>query len=69
MQTTYVVSGMTCAHCVAHVTGEVSALPGVQQVEVSLEGPMVVTSEDPLDFKAIQEAVSEAGDYTVALAD
>jgi len=68
MQTEYVVSGMTCDHCVAHVTQEVSALPGVQAVNVSLDGRMVVTSENPVDFPAIQEAVDEAGDYTVALA-
>lgn len=66
MQTTYHVSGMTCGHCVAHVTEEVQALPQVQDVQVTLEpGSMVITSDGPLDLAAVQAAVAEAGDYTV----
>jgi len=66
MQTRYRVSGMTCDHCVAHVTEEVSAIPGVTNVSVSLEGTMLVDSPTPIDFSAIESAISEAGDYTVA---
>ena len=67
MQSTYTVTGMTCGHCVAHVTEEVSGVPGVTDVEVALEGGhMVVTSAAPVDFAAIKEAVSEAGEYQVA---
>ena len=66
MQTRYIVSGMTCEHCVAHVTEEVSALPGVDQVDVRLDGTMIVTSAQPVALSAVEEAVSEAGDYTVA---
>lgn len=66
MQSTYTVTGMTCGHCVAHVTEEVQAVPGVTAVEVTLEGGhMVVTSEAPLDFDAVTEAVAEAGEYAV----
>ncbi|EPH04082.1 hypothetical protein HMPREF1531_01143 [Propionibacterium sp. oral taxon 192 str. F0372] len=68
MITNYVVTGMTCGHCVNHVTEEVSALEGVTAVKVDQAGPMEVTSEVPIDFEKITEAVSEAGDYTVALA-
>lgn len=68
MQTLYTVKGMTCDHCVAHVTEEVSQIPGVEQVEVQLAGPMTVTSAQPVDFAAIELAVSEAGNYTVATA-
>jgi len=68
MQTRYRVSGMTCDHCVAHVTEEVSAIPGVTGVDVRLEGTMLVDSAAPIDFPLIEEAVSEAGDYTVASA-
>ena len=32
----YIVTGMTCEHCVNAVTQEVSALPGVQEVAVDL---------------------------------
>ena len=64
---TYTVTGMTCDHCVAHVTEEVSAIPGVTAVIVALaDGSLEVTSADPIDFDRIVEAVAEAGDYSVA---
>jgi copper chaperone CopZ len=64
----YIVTGMTCQHCVNHVTEEVSALAGVDRVEVSLaDGRMTVDSAQPIDFDLIVAAVAEAGDdYTVA---
>lgn len=63
----YTVSGMTCGHCVSAVTEEVSALDGVTDVAVDLEsGSLKVTSQGPIDFDRIVEAVAEAGDYTVA---
>ena len=34
--TTYSVTGMTCAHCVAAVTEEVGGLAGVSAVDVDL---------------------------------
>jgi copper chaperone CopZ len=44
--TTYTVAGMTCAHCVASVTEEVSEIPGVGNVQVDLaSGAVVVTSK------------------------
>ena len=33
---TFPVTGMTCGHCVSAVTSEVSALPGVTDVQVDL---------------------------------
>ena len=65
MISTFTVTGMTCGHCVAHVTEEVKAIPGVTDVEVDQTGPMRVTSEAEFDFEAIQAAVQEAGDYQV----
>jgi copper chaperone CopZ len=66
MESTYTVTGMTCGHCVAHVTEEVSAVEGVTDVQVTLEGGrMVVTSVTPLDLATVKEAVSEAGAYEV----
>lgn len=62
----YTVSGMTCEHCVAAVTEEVTALPGVQAVSVDLgSGELTVTSRDELDRAAVAAAVDEAG-YTLA---
>ena len=64
---TYTVTGMTCSHCVNAVTEEVSAIPGVTGVNVDLDsGALEVTSEAPVDFDRIVEAVAEAGDYSVA---
>ena len=64
---TYTVTGMTCAHCVAHVTEEVSAIPGVTGVAVTLaDGKLEIDSSTPIDFDRVVEAVAEAGDYSVA---
>lgn len=64
--TDYTVSGMTCGHCVKAVTEEVSAVEGVEQVEVDLDsGRMTVTSGAELPMETIAAAVDEAGGYTV----
>jgi copper chaperone len=66
--TTITVAGMTCGHCVASVTEELSELDGVTGVDVELhagdDSPVTITSEGPLDPAAVQAAVAEAG-YTV----
>jgi copper chaperone CopZ len=63
--TTVQVSGMTCGHCVQAVTEELSALGGVEQVDVDLVagGTSTVTllSSAPLDAAQIRAAVDEAG--------
>ena len=59
---TYTVSGMTCGHCVASVTEEVSEIAGVQNVDVDLAtGAVTVTSTEPLEDDAVRAAVEEAG--------
>ena len=66
---TYSVTGMTCSHCVAAVTEEVSRLVGVSAVDVELvvggDSRVTVTSAAPLPVDAMREAVDEAG-YTLA---
>ncbi len=63
---TYTVNGMTCGHCVASVTDEVSKLDGVSAVDVDLaSGQVTVESDQPLDDTAVAAAVGEAG-YTVS---
>ena len=60
--TTYTVEGMTCGHCVSAVTGELTKLDGVQDVDVDLDTWAVqVTSNGPLDERAVREAIEEAG--------
>jgi copper chaperone len=62
MITTYTVTGMTCDHCVQAVTGELSALPGVDSVDVDLSsGAVRVSSAAPLDDADVRAAVDEAG--------
>ena len=59
---TYTVEGMTCGHCVASVTEEVTQIPGVSDVAVDLEsGAVTVTSQAELDTEALRAAVTEAG--------
>ena len=63
---TYTVTGMTCGHCVASVTEELKAIPGVDDVAVDLStGKVEVNSAVPLDPAAVRGAVEEAG-YTLA---
>lgn len=63
---TFKVAGMTCQHCVASVQEELGELPGVSNVDVSLEtGRVTVTSDEGISEEAAGAAVQEAG-YTVA---
>jgi copper chaperone len=65
MDSTYVVSGMTCEHCVNSVRNEIGRIPGVSAVDVDLSsGGVTVTSAGPLDVDAVRAAVDEAG-YTL----
>ena len=61
----FLVTGMTCGHCVSSVTEELSALAGVASVAVALEagGTSVVTVESSvaLETDAVRAAVEEAG--------
>ena len=56
------VVGMTCGHCVAAVTSEVSKLDGVTKVDVDLAaGVVTVESDQPVDPNALAAAIDEAG--------
>lgn len=63
--TTYTVRGMTCGHCVAAVTEEITQIPGVSDVSIDLveggDSSVVVTSEELLSPDSVREAVDEAG--------
>ena len=59
---TYTVSGMTCGHCAASVTEEITEIDGVTDVAVDLPtGAVTVTSDRPLDETRVRAAVEEAG--------
>ena len=64
--TTFTVTGMTCGHCVAAVTEEVSKVTGVHGVDIDLaSGAVTLTSDGPVDAAEFAAAVDEAG-YEVA---
>jgi copper chaperone CopZ len=63
---TYDVPDVSCGHCRTAITSEVTAVAGVESVEVDLDAKTVtVTTSAPLDERAIVAAIDEAG-YEVA---
>jgi copper ion binding protein len=61
-ESSYVVTGMTCAHCVASVSEEVGEISGVSDVRVDLAtGEVTVTSDRPVESAEVEAAVREAG--------
>jgi copper chaperone CopZ len=62
------VAGMTCGHCVAAVTDELSRVPGVRTVHVDLDSGVVeVRAVSAIDPAALAVAVEAAG-YTLTAA-
>ena len=59
--TTYLVDGMTCAHCVAAVTRAVQTLDGVTGVSVDLGRGAVTVASSQSDDRAVRAALSDAG--------
>jgi copper chaperone CopZ len=56
------VSGMTCEHCEKAVRAEISALPGVSQVDVDVaSGEVKILAEPAPDTATLRAAVEEAG--------
>jgi copper chaperone len=58
---TYAVPGMHCDHCVAAVEQEISAVSGVESVDVDLATKLVVVTGHALDDDALRAAIDEAG--------
>ena len=58
---TYRVPGLTCEHCRIAVAEELSAVPGVECVEVDLDAKLVNVNGAPLDDAALRAAIDEAG--------
>ena len=70
--TTLKVSGLTCGHCVAHVTEELEALDGVKDVSVLLnkggQSTVTVLSDIRLDDAALAEAMRLVGEANAYVA-
>lgn len=59
------ITGMSCQHCVRHVTTALSELEGVTNVQVSLENKeAVLDMAETVSLDALKDAVKEVG-YTV----
>ena len=58
---TYTVPGMHCAHCERAVWSELSAVEGVESVEVDLDSKLVAVTGIGLDDSALRAAIDEAG--------
>lgn len=58
---TYSVPGMSCEHCRAAITAEVSAVPGVAGVAVDLDSKLVTVTGRALDNASLVAAIDEAG--------
>lgn len=63
---TYMVSGMTCEHCVKAVSAEVGSIPGVESVRVDLDSGRVTVAGDGFTADQVRAAVDEAGYRLVA---
>ena len=62
------VTGMTCEHCERAVRAEISAIPGVSQVDVDVaSGEVRILAEPALELTDLQAAVEEAGYQLAAL--
>ena len=62
----YSVPGMSCEHCRAAVSGEVSKVEGVTGVDVDLETKLVVVHGEAVSDADVRAAIDEAG-YDVAV--
>ena len=60
-QITYRVDGMSCGHCKAAVTAEVSRVAGVKSVDVDLETKLVRVEGTGVDAAEVVAAIDEAG--------
>jgi copper chaperone CopZ len=58
---TYSVPGISCGHCRDAITAEVTALDGIESVNVDLDTKLVRISGEHLDDAALVAAIDEAG--------
>ncbi|GHU76084.1 mercuric reductase [Spirochaetia bacterium] len=62
MKTTLKITGMSCDHCVKHVTTALEGITGVKSAKVSLkENTAVVEHGDGVSLDTLKAAVVEAG--------
>ena len=64
------IAGMTCDHCVRTVSQALSAVPGVESVQVDLPGAWAEVTVDPSRavFESLSQAIAAAG-YSVPMSN
>jgi copper ion binding protein len=67
MTKTLDVEGMTCNHCVMHVTNALKEVAGVSNVKVDLASKKAVVEGTNLDDNAMKAAVADAGYEVVGI--
>jgi copper chaperone len=65
IELTYTVPGMSCEHCKTAITSEVSAVDGVQAVDVDLDMKRVVVRGTTVSDDEVRAAIDQAG-YDIA---
>ena len=58
---TFTVPGMHCGHCKASVTEEVSAVDGVEDVQIDLGTKLVLVRGNGLNEAKLRAAIEDAG--------
>jgi copper chaperone CopZ len=62
METLLKIGGMSCEHCVKHVTEALEGVRGVKSAKVSLKnGDALVKHDDGASLEAMKAALVEAG--------
>ena len=68
MNKTMIIEGMMCTHCTGRVEKALSAIDGVDKVEMSLEGKSAaLTLSKEVDNQTLTNAVTEAGYEVVSI--
>ena len=55
------IEGMTCQHCVSHVTEALEGVPGVAAAKVNLKKGEAVVKSEATSLEALSAAVAAAG--------
>ena len=68
MNKTMIIEGMMCTHCTGRVEKALSAIDGVDKVEMSLEGKSAtLTLSKEVDNQTLTDAVTQAGYEVVSI--
>jgi len=67
MRKIVLIEGMSCGHCVMHVTDALEKVPGVTRAKVDLKTNQAVIEGEAFNDEALKTAVTEAGYEALAV--